>query len=128
MGIHDLVKAKKTQRDKDWPMIRRLVESHYKAHGDDATAERIEFWLTESRTPEMLIALAAEHADVARSLVTHRPLLSNAIAADSNAIEAELLAEELAERAADRAYWKPLKAELEQLRHNVRDRSAGGDG
>ncbi len=25
LGIEDLVKAKKTQRDKDWPMIRRLT-------------------------------------------------------------------------------------------------------
>ena len=29
LGIEDLVKAKKTQRDKDWPMIRRLVDAHY---------------------------------------------------------------------------------------------------
>ena len=28
LSIEDLAKAKKTQRDKDWPMIRRLVESH----------------------------------------------------------------------------------------------------
>jgi len=27
LGIEDLVKAKKTQRDKDWPMIRRLVDA-----------------------------------------------------------------------------------------------------
>lgn len=27
MSLSDLVKAKKTQRDKDWPMIRRLVEA-----------------------------------------------------------------------------------------------------
>jgi len=26
-AIEDLVKAKKTQRDKDWPMIRRLIEA-----------------------------------------------------------------------------------------------------
>jgi hypothetical protein len=29
MSLPDLVKAKKTQRDKDWPMIRRLLEAHY---------------------------------------------------------------------------------------------------
>jgi hypothetical protein len=29
MSLHDLVQAKKTQRDKDWPMLRRLVEAHY---------------------------------------------------------------------------------------------------
>src|SRR5579872_6852624 len=122
MGIHDLVKAKKTQRDKDWPMIRRLVESHYETYKNDATNERIEFWLVESRTPEMLIALATDHANRARALVTGRPLLNKVIAADVDAIQAELQAEELAEKKADRAYWQPLKAELEQLRHNARNR------
>ena len=29
LSLPDLVLAKKTQRDKDWPMIRRLVEAHY---------------------------------------------------------------------------------------------------
>lgn len=32
MALADLVKAKKTQRDKDWPMIRRLVEADYFRH------------------------------------------------------------------------------------------------
>ncbi len=32
MSLPDLVKAKKTQRDKDWPMIRRLVEADYFKH------------------------------------------------------------------------------------------------
>src|SRR3954452_12654152 len=29
LSLSDLVQAKKTQRDKDWPMLRRLVEAHY---------------------------------------------------------------------------------------------------
>ena len=29
MSLPDLVKAKKTQREKDWPMLTRLVEAHY---------------------------------------------------------------------------------------------------
>ena len=29
LSLPDLVQAKKTQRDKDRPMIRRLVEAHY---------------------------------------------------------------------------------------------------
>ena len=28
LAVTDLVRAKKTQRDKDWPMIRRLLEAH----------------------------------------------------------------------------------------------------
>jgi hypothetical protein len=29
MSLPDLVQAKKTQRDKDWPMVRRLIEADY---------------------------------------------------------------------------------------------------
>jgi hypothetical protein len=32
LSLPDLVRAKKTQRDKDWPMVRRLVEAHYFQH------------------------------------------------------------------------------------------------
>lgn len=37
MGLPDLVQAKKTQRDKDWPMIRRLVEVNYFANRETPT-------------------------------------------------------------------------------------------
>ena len=124
LGIHDLVKAKKTQRDKDWPMIRRLVEAHYEAHRNDATDARIEFWLLESRTPDMLIALAADHGTQARTLVPRRRLLSEAFGASRGALETELRAEELAEKEIDRVYWQPLKRELEQLRPKARNNPA----
>lgn len=32
MSLPDLVQAKKTQRDKDWPMLRRLIEVNYFAN------------------------------------------------------------------------------------------------
>jgi hypothetical protein len=51
----DLVQAKKTQREKDWPVIDALVEAHYRALGDEPIPERVRFWLSESRTPERLI-------------------------------------------------------------------------
>jgi hypothetical protein len=120
LGLHDLIKAKKTQRDKDWPMIRRLVESHYEAYRGRATEEQVEFWLQESRTPEMMIAIASDHRDLARSFAPRRPLLAEAFAASRTAIEAGLEAEERAEKQADRAYWQPLKRELEQLRRQAR--------
>ena len=109
-------------------MIRRLVESHYDSYRNDATNERIEFWILESRTPEMLISLAADHPDATRALVPRRPLLSEAFGASRGAIENSLRAEELAEKEADRAYWQPLKRELEQLRRKAQNRSAEGDG
>ena len=45
LAITDLVNAKKTQRDKDWPMIARLVRTHYYEHRQRANAAQIEFWL-----------------------------------------------------------------------------------
>ncbi len=120
LGIHDLVKAKKTQRDKDWPMIRRLVEAHYAEYKNDATAEQIEFWLLESRTPSILIEVAANHTYQAHAVAKQRPLLAEAFAASKSAMAQELLAEQSAEQEADKAYWAPLKRELETLRRQMR--------
>ena len=51
LSLPDLVRAKKTQRDKDWPMIRRLVERHYFENRGQPTVARVRFWLAELRTP-----------------------------------------------------------------------------
>ena len=116
LGIEDLVKAKKTQRDKDWPMIRRLVDSHYDEFKDNSTKDRAGFWLRESRTPEVLIAVAATHLDLLQELMSQRPLLAETLAASKTALQQELKKEEAIEREADEKYWGPLKRELEQLR------------
>jgi hypothetical protein len=55
----DPVQTKKTQRDKDWPMIRRLVEAHYFENRKCPNRRQIRFWLQESRTPELLAEIAA---------------------------------------------------------------------
>jgi hypothetical protein len=117
LSLPDLVQAKKTQRDKDWPMIRRLVEAHYFQNSAHATAAQVAFWLRELRTPELLIEVAASHVPACRRMACHRPLLADAARADSAALERALLAEETAERERDRQYWLPLRAELEKLRH-----------
>lgn len=116
LSLPDLVKAKKTQRDKDWPMIRRLLEADCFSNRDNPTSDRIEFWLKELRTPELLVELSSEFPELAESLIDVRPLLRSAKRADEDRLSEELAAEERAERDADRDYWRPLKAELEQLR------------
>lgn len=120
MGLPDLVAAKKTQRDKDWPMVRRLVEANYFAFRDEATPERVMFWLKELRTPGLLVEAAGEHRGEAQVLAAERALLEAAIAANIPQLESRLAAEEADERQADRDYWAPLRAELEQLRHEAR--------
>ncbi len=117
LSLPDLVQAKKTQRDKDWPMLRRLVEADYYAGGNEANAERIGFWLHELRTPELLMEIAAQHPAATLETSVHRPSLNHARSQDSAALQAALAAEEQRERELDRAYWQPLKAELERLRH-----------
>lgn len=116
LSLPDLVVAKKTQRDKDWPMITRLVEADYAAHASEAGPERLAFWFRELRTPELLVDLAKAAADAARIASADRPLLTYAIIGDLGAVTASLREEEDGEREADRAYWAPLRAELEAMR------------
>ena len=116
LGLPDLVRAKKTQRDKDWPMIRRLVETHLANTIDDPTPERVAFWLTECRTPEYLVDLVRRFPKEARQWIPRRPLLGEVARNDFDQLQRLLIEEELAERARDRAHWQPLKRELEHLR------------
>ncbi len=116
LSLPDLVQAKKTQLNKDWPMIRRLLEVHYLQHRDAATPPRIEFWLRELRTPALLREIANAHPDVCARLSSERAVLQLRNGSDTE-IEMALRDEEEAERRRDREYWRPLKAELETLRH-----------
>lgn len=117
LSLPDLITAKKTQRDKDWPMIARLVEAHYAQHAGKGDAARATFWLRELRTPVILCAVANAEPKVCKELVAERPLLKWALAGDLESLTVGLREEEDRERAADRVYWAPLKRELEQLRH-----------
>ncbi len=118
LSLPDLVQAKKTQRDKDWPMIRRLVEADRASCTSAPSAEQISFWLREARTPNLLIDLAQKFPAHATTCAQSRPLLRLAVQGNAAALEDALAQEERAERAADREYWLPLKKELEQMRHS----------
>jgi hypothetical protein len=118
MSLPDLVQAKKTQRDKDWPMIRRLIEADRVACRGTPSPEQVRFWLRESRTPKLLVELARQFPREATAMSAgSRPLLTSALQGDPASLEADLWEEERIERAADRAYWVPLKSELERMRH-----------
>jgi hypothetical protein len=122
LSLPDLVQAKKTQRDKDWPMVRRLVEADYQARPRRPTRDQIEFWLREGRTPAFLVALCQRYPGTARRVARSRPAVASALSGDLLEVERATRAEEEAIRAADRAYWQPLRAELEQWRHLRRRR------
>jgi hypothetical protein len=116
LSLPDLVKAKKTQRDKDWPMIRRLVEADYFRHGKEVSAKQLRFWFLELRTPELLIELASASPGLCRNLIKERSLLKLALSRKMKNLNEGLYEEEILERKADREYWAPLKGELEDLR------------
>lgn len=116
MAVGDLVKSKKTQRDKDWPMIRRLLEVDFYRHGLDASEAKVRFWLAECRTPEILQTLAENYPEFTREMTGQRPLLSAIIAKDMISVAHMLREEEDQERELDRQYWTPLKQELERWR------------
>jgi hypothetical protein len=117
LSLPDLVAAKKTQRDKDWPMITRLVEAHYAGRQDASDGRTREFWLRELRTPAILIDVARHAPETCRALAGERPLLAYALEGDEERLRRALREEEDREREADRVYWEPLRRELEQLRH-----------
>ena len=116
LAMEDLVRAKKTQRDKDWPMIRRLVEQSYFRHSRSATEELVRFWLRELRTPELLLEVAGAHPELARAEAVLRPAVQAALSARPEDVSETLEAEEREERRKDREYWAPLKRELEEFR------------
>ena len=122
MSLPDLVKAKKTQRDKDWPMIRRLLEAHYFKHRAHPGRSRVTFWLKELRTPELLVEVAQQYPRPCRRMTASRPLLAAALAGEVKEIANGLLEEEMAEREKDRQYWASLRQELELLRRSRRPR------
>ena len=120
LSLADLVRAKKTQRDQDWPMIRRLVEADYFTHRDRPTDPQIEFWLSELRTSALLIELTAAHQRTAETLIPARPLLRAALDSNAALVEQGLTQEQERERERDRRYWEPLRAELQALRRDRR--------
>ena len=120
MAVEDLVLAKKTQREKDWPMIAALVESHYRALEQQATPERIAFWLAEARSPERLVDLCRRFPDEARAMQAKRGLLALAFAGELDALRSTLDTEVRAAQAKDRAYWEPLRREMEGFRREER--------
>lgn len=120
LALPDLVAAKKTQRDKDWPMIARLVEANYFAHRDQPTPEQVTFWLRDFRTPALLIEVAARHPVDCQRESAARPLLAQAHSDEVAALQAALDAEEAQQRQADHEYWAPLKEILQRLRKEKR--------
>jgi len=116
VSLEDLIRIKKTQRDKDWAMIARLLEADIARHDWNANVRRIRFWLSECRTPALLIELARRFPQQARRESPRRAAVRAAVRGNEMGIRASLRREQERERAADRRYWMPLRRELERMR------------
>jgi hypothetical protein len=116
LGLADLVRAKKTQRDKDWPMVRRLVEADYQRRPRRPTKQQVRFWLREARSSGLLADLCRLYPKLALELAMEREVIRWALKEDVERLEAALRNEEASARDADRAYWKPLRQELFEWR------------
>jgi hypothetical protein len=60
-------------------MIRRLIEAGIHREPNDPSKDKICFWLSECRTPELLILLSAKYPKIASKMSANRPLLRSAI-------------------------------------------------
>jgi len=118
LGLQDLVQSKKTQRDKDWLMLKRLVYNDIIIRKYNAPKGHILWWLEECRDPDLLIELVNKYPKLSEECLTRRPLLKSVISSKTEKLAAELQDEELWERQKDKKYWAPLRKELETLRHN----------
>jgi len=119
INLRDLVASKKTQRDKDWFMLRRLVDNDIVLHGDTSNVYKISWWLHECRNLDHLINLCRKYPNLVQQQLSNRPLLKVAIRVDKKKLAQLLEEEKEQEQEKDRAYWDPLKKELELLRHRT---------
>jgi len=120
IGLTDLVQSKKTQRDKDWFMLKQLVENDIN-NKNNPPKKTIKWWFMESRSADSLIKLSKKYPAIAKECLKKRPLLESAIAPDAHKLDLRFNKEESTERQKDVEYWEPLKRELEVLRHGVKN-------
>jgi hypothetical protein len=117
LALADLVRAKKTQRDKDWPMVRRLIEADFHNRPRRPSRPQIAWWLQEARTEALLVDLSRRYPGTAQRIARQRPAVHWALRGDMVQVEQALRTEEETARAADRSYWQPLREELTRWRH-----------
>ena len=100
-------------------MLSRLVDNDIAIHRNTLDIDKINWWLCECRNPTYLVELCQKYPDFARQQFLNRPLLRSAIKAEQKKLIRLLEVEREKEQAKDRAYWEPLKKELESLRHKI---------
>jgi len=101
-------------------MVRRLIEADYHCRPRRPSRARISFWLLEARGAAFLLELCRRYPVAAKRMAPEREAVRLALTGDFVNIERALREEEDSIRAADHAYWQPLRAELIQMRRSKR--------
>lgn len=115
LALPDLIKAKRTQREKDWLMTNRLIESHHTRYELHPTQENIDFWVGESFDLELLELVCNKYG---KTVSSDRKVVAALLAGNKEDAIMALAEEKRSIMHADTDYWRPLKEELEQLRRN----------
>jgi hypothetical protein len=116
LSVPDLVLSKKTARDRDWPVIELLVNIHIHENLSSPRPDWIRFWLLECRSPAQLLALARRFSAECVALTATRSLLAHALDANQTMLIQALDTEMRSEQDVDRAFWEPVRRELEAMR------------
>ena len=103
-------------------MIRRLVDAHYDEFKGQANEDRVRFGLRESRTSEVLLAVAVSYSRLCEERWTDEHFLACWGLDCESKHDARGLARIRVDRKkeADRSYWQLLKQELASLRREKR--------
>src|SRR6266436_8158042 len=73
LSVGDLVQAKKTQRERDWPIIDALVEGHYRSLAANRPLSGLPFgWLNPEHRSASLVWPSASPAKLARKRAAAR--------------------------------------------------------
>ncbi len=97
-----------------------LIDADMVANQASPDDNHVSLWMRQARDAEGLIELTSALPEMARAVTIERPLLQFAIDNDRDALEVALATEQIRGKQADREYWAPLRAELEQMRHDQR--------
>lgn len=82
-----------------------MIEADIYNASSNPSQERICFWLTKCRTPELLVSLVKQYSEIASRIAVSRPLLNSAIKGNQEDIERPLREEEDKEIELGRQYW-----------------------
>ncbi len=131
IDIKRLIATKKTEREKDYIVIKELVDSVFEEVKDSKPLRnKLTAWLLqELRTPDSLITITKEWKNgkqYALQSGREAAILACSKTATNDDIQKALEKEKENLRKADKEYWKPFRDEIKNMRKEQRRKSQTG--